>query len=39
MFGQSAHLADEGAEPIEILVKRLDGMPTGGGHVAFSDQP
>ena len=39
MFGQAAHLADERAQPVEVLVERLDRMSAAGGHVAFSDQP
>ena len=29
MFGESAHLADQRAKPIDVLVERLDRMPAG----------
>ena len=39
MLGEPAHLADERAQPVEILVERLDRMSAGGRHVICSDQP
>ena len=39
MLGQPAHLADERAQAVEVLVERLDRMSAGGRHVACSDQP
>ena len=39
MFGKTAHLADERAQPVQVLVERLDCMPTVGGYVGLSDQP
>jgi hypothetical protein len=39
MLGKPAHLADERAKPVEVLVERLDRMSAAGGHLFVSDQP
>jgi hypothetical protein len=39
MLGKTAHLADERAQPFDVLVEGLECMSASLLHVCYSDQP